>query len=115
MGRTSKLRTPPPSVERRRKLAQAARERAKGGRSTGRSNDLLESEHGEAHALAQEAPEVQARIAAKRTQMERMQAARGTAASKARAAKEAGELVFSDFTLFWSPSQRDRAAARYRR
>ena len=61
-----KLRTPPPSVEQRRKLAQAGLARAK-GIADGQVKRSLEREHGEAHALVQAAPETEARISAKQS------------------------------------------------
>jgi hypothetical protein len=66
-----KLRTPPPSVGQRKKLAQAGLARAK-GIADGQVKRTLDREHSEAHALVQAAPETQARIAAKQAQLKRV-------------------------------------------
>jgi hypothetical protein len=106
-----KLRTPAPSVERRRKLAQAAGERAK-RTADGQVKRVLEREHGEAHALVQAAPETEARISAKRTQLERVRRAHADAQAKAQAASSAREAALTDPSLF-SPLERDRTAAKF--
>ena len=66
-----KLRTPPPSVGQRKKLAQAGLARAK-GIADGQVKRTLDREHSEAHALVQATPEIQARIAAKQAQLKRV-------------------------------------------
>jgi hypothetical protein len=108
-----KRKTPPPSVGQKQKLAQAGRTQAK-DLVDGQVGRMLENEYAEAHALVQAAPEALAQISAKRTQLARMQAAHRDAQAKEQTAKEAGELAYSDFTLFQPPQERDRAAARYR-
>jgi hypothetical protein len=66
-----KLRTSPPSVERRRKLALVGHERAK-GTADWQVKRSFERQHGEARLLIQAAPEAQARIAAKQAQLQRV-------------------------------------------
>jgi hypothetical protein len=107
-----KLRTPPPSVEQRRKRAQAGLARAK-GIADGQVKRTLEREHGEAHELVQAAPETEARISAKRAQLERVQRAHASAQAKAATAHSAGEAALSDPKLD-SPLERDRTGARFR-
>jgi hypothetical protein len=107
-----KLRTPPPSVARRRKLEQAGLARAQ-GIADGQVKRSLEREHGEAHALVREAPEAEARISAKRTQMERVQRAHAAARGQATEARSAREAALNDPKLS-SPLERDRAGARFR-
>ncbi len=106
-----KLRKPPPSVERRRRLAQAGLARAK-GMADGQVKRMLEREHGEAHALAQAGPETEARIFAKQTQLERVQGAHAAAQAKAAEAKSARAAALNPHSLF-SPSDRGRTAARF--
>ncbi len=98
-----KLRTPPPSVERRRKLAQAGLERAQ-GIADGQVKRMLESEHGEAHALVQAAPQTEARISAKRAQLEQLQGQHAAAQAEAAEAKSARESALSDPTVLRTPS-----------
>jgi hypothetical protein len=107
-----KLSPPAPSVERRRRLAQAGAERAKqiaddqvaGG---------LEHRHREASALVEEGDAAQARISAKRTRLGQMQAEHADALSTAAEAKSAREEGLTDFNLFTSPLERDRATAKH--
>ncbi|MGO9247487.1 MAG: hypothetical protein ACLP7W_02705 [Solirubrobacteraceae bacterium] len=106
-----KLRTPPPSVERRRKLAQAGLKRAQ-GIADGQVKRMLESEHREAHALVQAAPQTEARISAKRAQLEQMQGEHATAQMEAAEAKSARESALSDPTVY-AYSERKRAADRF--
>lgn len=73
-----KLRTPPPSVKQRHKLAQAGRERAKAV-ADGQVKRTFEREHDEARTIKQAGPETQARISAKRAQLKRVQEGRETA------------------------------------
>jgi hypothetical protein len=106
-----KLRTPPPSVGQRRKLAQAGLARAK-GIADGQVKRMLEREHGEAHALVQAAPETEARISAKRAQLERGQSAHAAALAKAGEAKSAREAALDPHSLVSLPD-RARTAARF--
>jgi hypothetical protein len=105
-----KLGTPPPSVERRRKLAQAGHARAK-GLADGQVERALEREHGEAHALVRAAPETEARISAKRAQLERSQATHSAALTKAAEAKSAREAALNPHGLIALPDP-GRVAAR---
>ena len=107
-----KLRPPPPSVEQRRKQAQAGIARAKGV-ADGQVKRALEREHGEAYALVQAAPETEARLSAKRTQLERVQRAHATAQAQAAEARSAREAALNDPKLD-SPLERDRAGASFR-
>jgi hypothetical protein len=106
-----KLRTPPPSVGQRKKLAQAGLKRAK-GIADGQVKRSLEREHGEAHALVQAAPETEARISAKRTQLEQVQGEHTTARTKAGDAKSAREAALSDPKVYGYP-ERKLAADRF--
>jgi len=73
-----KLSPSAPSVEQRRKRAQAGRERAKAGMDE-QAQRMLEREHRDASATVEAAPEIQERLSAKREQLERVQGARGKA------------------------------------
>jgi hypothetical protein len=106
-----KLRTPPPSVGQRRKLAQAGLARAK-GIADGQVKRTLEREHGEAHALVQAAPEAEARISAKQAQLGRGQSAHAAALAKAREAKSGREAALNPHSLVSLPN-RARTAARF--
>jgi hypothetical protein len=106
-----KLRAPPPSVEQRRKLEQAGLARAK-GIADGQVKRSLEREHGEAHALVRAAPETEARISTKRTQLERVQRAHTAAREGAAEARSAREAALGG-TKPSSPLERDRAEARF--
>jgi hypothetical protein len=107
-----KLRTPPPSVARQRKLEQAGLARAQ-GIADGQVKRALGREHGEAHALVRAGPETEARISAKRTQLERVQRAHAAARAQAAEARSAREAALTDPNLS-SPLERDRAGARFR-
>jgi hypothetical protein len=104
-----KLRTQPPSVERRHKLAQAGLKRAK-GIADGQVRRTLEREHGEAHALVQAAPQTEARISAKRAQMEQMEGAHATALAKAEEAKRARKSALTDRNVSSSLERQSTAA-----
>jgi hypothetical protein len=106
-----KLRTPPPSVGQRQKLAQAGLKRAK-GIADGQVKRSLEREHGEAHALMQAAPETEARISAKRAQLERSRAAHSAALRKAGEAKSVREAALNPHGLVALPDP-GRTAARF--
>jgi hypothetical protein len=106
-----KLRTPPPSVGQRRKLAQAGLARAKGF-ADGQVKRSLEHEHGEAHALVRAAPRTEARIAAKQAQLERGQSAHAAALAKAGEAKSGREAALNPHSLVSLPD-RARTAARF--
>jgi hypothetical protein len=106
-----KLRTPPPSVERRRKQAQAGVARAK-GIADGQIKRSLEREHRDAHALVQAAPETEARVSAKQAQLERGQDAHAAALAKAAEAKRAREAALNPHSLL-APTDRPRTAARF--
>jgi hypothetical protein len=82
-----KLGTPPPSVERRRKLAQAGLARAK-GIADGQVGRALEREYADAHALVRAAPQTEARISDKQAHLEQ---ARGEHAAARAKAAEAGK------------------------
>jgi hypothetical protein len=107
-----RLRTQPPSVARRRKLEQAGLARAQ-GIADGQVKRSLEREHGEAHALVRAAPQTEARISAKRTQLERVQRAHVAARAQAAEARSAREAALNGAKLS-SPLERERAGARLR-
>jgi hypothetical protein len=73
-----RLSKQPPTVEQRRKLVQAGRERARSGAHE-QAKRSLEREYRDARELAQAAPEVQARLSMERAQLERLRNARGRA------------------------------------
>jgi hypothetical protein len=104
-----KLRTPPPSVERRRKLAQAGLKRAK-GIADAQVRRTFEREHGEAHALVRAAPETEARISAKHARLEQVQGEHAAAQAKAEEAKRAREAALSDPKVYSSLKRKDTAA-----
>jgi hypothetical protein len=104
-----KLRTPPPSVGQRKKLAQAGLARAK-GLADGQVRRALEREHGAAHSLVRAAPETEARISAKRAQLERSQAAHSAALRKAGEAKSAREAALNPHGLVELPDPGGTAA-----
>jgi hypothetical protein len=105
-----KLRTPPPSVERRRKLARAGLKRAK-GIADGQVRRMLEREHGEAHALVQAAPQIEARISAKEAQLEQMQGEHAIARTKAGEARKAHKLALANHKGNSSPKSESKAAS----
>lgn len=107
-----KLSPGPPSAEKRARVAAAARGRAKEAedKQVGRS---LEHDYREAQAHMQDAPALQARISGKQRRLDRLRGEQAATQAKAQEAKEAGELAYSDFTLFQPPPERDRAAAKY--
>jgi hypothetical protein len=107
-----KLSPPPPSAEKRARITAAARGRAKEieDKQAGRS---LEHDYREAQAHVGDAPALQARISGKQARLDRLRHEHAAARDKAQTAKEAGELAYSDFTLFQPPPERDRAAAKY--
>jgi len=104
-----KLRTPPPSVEQRRKLAQAGLARAK-GISDGQVKRTLEREYADAHALVQAAPETEARISDKRAQLEQAQGEHATARAKAAEAGTARKAALTDRKVHSSVKRKSRAA-----
>jgi hypothetical protein len=106
-----KLRTPSPSVGQRKKLAQAGLARAR-GLADGQVRRTLEREHGAAHSLVQAAPEAEARISAKRAQLERTQAAHSAALRRAGEAKSAREAALNPHGLV-ALSDPGRTAARF--
>jgi len=73
-----KLSGPAPSVEERRRLEQAGRERAR-VKSDEQAGLTLESEHREATTRAEATPEAQQRLSANRAQLERVERERGKA------------------------------------
>jgi len=107
-----RLSAPGPSVERRRRLAQAGAERGK-QMADAQVASGLEHRHREASALVEEGDAAQARISAKRTRLGRIQAGHADALSKAAEAKSAREEGLTDFNLFTSPLERDRATAKH--
>ena len=110
-----KLSPPAPSAEKRQRIADAARGRAK-TIEDGQVGRSLEQNYREAQARVQDTPKIQKRISEKRTRLARLQSQHAATQAKAQAAKEAGagELAHSDFNLFRSPPERHRAAAKYR-
>jgi hypothetical protein len=100
-----KLRTPPPNVEQRRKLAQAGLARAKGV-ADGQVGRALEREYADAHALVQAAPETEARISDKQSRLEQMQGEHATARAKAAEAGKARKAAL----VFSSPEREARVA-----
>ncbi len=104
-----KLRTPPPSVEQRRKLAQAGLARAK-GIADGQVKRTLEREHAEAHALVQAAPETEARISDKQAQLEQARSEHATARAKAAEAGKSRKAALTDRKVASSPEREGRAA-----
>jgi len=105
-----KLGTPPPSAERRHKLAQAGRARAK-GIADGQVGRALEREHSEAHALVQAAPETEARISAKQAQLEQAQSEHATARAKAAEARKARKAASRNRRGRSSPKRKREAAS----
>jgi hypothetical protein len=73
-----KLSAPAPSVEQRRKRAQVGSERASAGMDE-QARRMLEHEHREASATAAAGSEIQERLSAKRSQLERVRGERGKA------------------------------------
>jgi hypothetical protein len=106
-----KLKTPPPSVEQRRKRAQAGLKHAK-GIADGQVKRSLEREYGEAQALVRAAPETEAGIFAKQAQLEQMQGDHDAARARAEEAKNGRESALSDPKVFGYP-ERKRAADRF--
>jgi hypothetical protein len=106
-----KLSKPAPSVEARKERAQAKRERAKAGMDE-QVKRMLEREHHDASATIEGEPEAQARISAKRAQLERVRAAHDAALEKAQTARGAGEEASSSGALL-SPQLRNLEAARF--
>jgi hypothetical protein len=106
-----RLGGPGPSVERRRRLAQAGRERAEQIADAQVANGL-EHSYREARALVDEGDSAQARISAKRAQLGQIQAAHAAARSKETAAKRAREAALNDLSGF-SALERDHTAAKY--
>jgi hypothetical protein len=104
-----KLRTPPPSVEHKRKLAQAGLKRAK-GIADGQVTRTLEREHGEARALVRAAPDTEARISAKESRLEQAQGEHATARTKAAEASKARKSALSDRKVFSSVKRKSNAA-----
>jgi len=70
-----------PSVEQRRKRAQAGLERAKAGTDE-QAQRMLEREHRDASATVQAAPEIQERLSGERAQLERVRSQRGEALTR---------------------------------
>jgi hypothetical protein len=105
-----KLGTPPPSAERRHKLAQAGHKRAK-EITNGQVRRTLEREHSEAHALVQAAPETEARISAKQAQLEQMQGEHATARAKAAEAGKARKAASRNRRGRSSPKRKSEAAS----
>ena len=103
-----KLRTPPPSVEQRRKQAQAGLKHAK-RIADGQVKRSLEHEHGEAQALVRAAPETEAGISAKRAQLEQMQGEHDAARARAEEAKNGRESALSDPKVFGYPERKHAA------
>jgi hypothetical protein len=109
-----KLRTPPPSVGQRPKLAQTGLARAKEV-ADGQVKRLLEREHGEAQALIRAAPQHEARISAKRAQLERGRHAHATALAKAADANSSrARALYHPDTLMVSAADRSGTAAKFR-
>jgi hypothetical protein len=108
-----KLSPGPPNAEKRQRIADAARGKAK-EMADDQARTSLEHDHREAEALVQDEPAIQQGIAKKRTRLARLEREHASARTKAQEAKEAGELAHSDFALFRSPPERDREAAKYR-
>jgi hypothetical protein len=106
-----KLRTPPPSVERRRKLAQAGLARAK-GIADGQVGRALEREYADAHALVQAAPQTEARVSAKQAQLEQVQGEHATARAKAADAGKARKAALIDRKVA-SSLEREATAASF--
>jgi hypothetical protein len=104
-----KLRTPPPSVDQRRKLAQAGLARAK-GIADGQVKRTLEREHAEAHALVQAAPETEARISDKQAQLEQAQSEHATARAKAAEAGKSRKAAMRNRTGGSSEKRKSTAA-----
>jgi hypothetical protein len=90
-----KLRTPPPSVEQRRKRAQAGLARAK-GITDGQVGRALEHEYADAHALVQAAPATEARISDKQARLEQKQGEHATAQVEATKAEEGRKATLRD-------------------
>jgi hypothetical protein len=106
-----KLSPSAPSVEQRRKRAQAGRERAKAGMDE-QAQRMLEHEHRDASATVEAAPEIQQRLSTKRAQLDRVQGKHGVAQTKAEEAKNARESALTD-PRPRSSAERKRAAAHF--
>jgi hypothetical protein len=106
-----KLRPPPPSVDRRRKLEQAGLKQAK-GIADGQVRRALEREHGDALALVRAAPETEAGISDKQAELQRVQGEHATARAKADEAKSARESALGDRKVS-SYDKRKRTADRF--
>jgi hypothetical protein len=104
-----KLRKPPPSTERRRKLAQAGLKRAK-GIADGQVRRALEREHGEAHALVRAAPQTEAGISDKHAQLEQVQGEHANARAQAAEARSARKAALSDRKVSSSLERKSNAA-----
>jgi hypothetical protein len=104
-----KLRTPPPSVEQRRKLAQAGLARAK-GIADGQVGRTLEREYADAHALVRAAPQTEARISTKQAQLEQTQGEHAAARAKATEAGKARKAALTDRKVASSPEREGKAA-----
>jgi hypothetical protein len=105
-----KLGKPPPSVERRRKLAQAGLKQAK-GIADGQVGRALEREHGEALALVRATPQTEARISDKQTQLEQAQGEHATAQAKAAEAGKARKAALRNRRGRPSPEREKKAAS----
>jgi len=104
-----KLRTPPPSVEQRRKLAQAGLKHAK-GIADGQVGRALEREHGEALSLVRAAPQTEARISDKQAQLGQTQGEHATAQAKAAEAGEARKAALRNRKGRSSAERKKKAA-----
>jgi hypothetical protein len=105
-----KFGTPPPSVEQRRKLAQAGVARAK-GIADGQVKRTLEREHADAHALVQAAPETEARISDKQAQLEQARGEHATARAKAAEAGKSRKAASRNRRGRSSPKRKSEAAS----
>ena len=106
-----RLSAPGPSVERRRRLAQAGAVRAK-RMADDQVERSLEHKYGAARAQVDAGGETQALISAKRARLERMRSEHGAAQERAQAAGRARESALVDPSLS-SPLERAQAANRF--
>jgi hypothetical protein len=105
-----KLRTPPPSVQQRRKLAKAGLARAK-GIADGQVGRALEREYADAHAFVRAGPQTEARISDKQAKLEQAQGEHATARAKAAEAGKARKAASRNHRGRSSPKRKSKAAS----
>jgi hypothetical protein len=106
-----KLSQPGPSVERRKRLAQAGRERAE-QIANAQVAGGLEHRHREASELVEQGNAAQGRISAERTRLGKMQAQRAAWLTKGAEASRAGEMAQGEYGELLALSSRKAAERR---